>query len=159
MSEKKRILFLCTGNSCRSQMAEALMNHLGGDRFIAFSAGSFLTGSVHPLAIETMREIGLDISQNKSKSLDIYLHEPWDLIITVCDKAKESCPTFPGQKVEAHWGFEDPAEFEGNEAEKSVFFRKIAMEIENRIRLLLVLPEDKLPFKDYQREVRKIGLK
>jgi len=102
--------------------------------------------------------MGIDISANRSKSLDIYLHEPWDLIITVCDKAKESCPVFPGQKVEAHWSFEDPAEFEGNEAEKRVFFRKIAMEIERRIRLLLVLSEDKLLHHEYQGQVRNIGL-
>ncbi len=140
-------------------MAEALLNHLGGDRFIAFSAGSIPAGFVHPLAISTMSEMGIDISHNKSKSLDLYLHEPWDLIITVCDKAKESCPIFPGQKSSAHWSFEDPAEFDGSEDEKKAFFAKIAMEIENRIRLLLDLPEDKLSFEDYQREVRRIGLK
>ena len=159
MTEKKRILFLCTGNSCRSQMAEVLMNHLGGDRFIAFSAGSFPSGSVHPLAIETMREMGLDISQNKSKSLDVYVNELWDIIITVCDNAKESCPIFPGQKIGAHWGFEDPAKFEGTDEQKRLFFRKIATEIERRIRLLLALPEDKLPFLEYEREVKSIGSK
>ena len=135
------------------------MNHLGGDRFIAFSAGSFPSGSVHPLAIETMREMGLDISQNKSKSLDVYIKEPWDIIITVCDNAKENCPVFPGQKIGAHWGFEDPAQFEGTNEQKQLFFRKIATEIERRIRLLLALPEDMLPFIEYEREVKNIGLK
>jgi arsenate reductase len=159
MPFRKHILFLCTGNSCRSQMAEALMNHLGADRFVAFSAGSSPAGYVHRLAIETMNEMGIDISQNKSKSLDLYLHEPWDLIITVCDDAKESCPVFPGQKIGAHWSFEDPAKFIGSEEEKKAFFQKIAMEIEGRIRLLLDLPEDKLRSDDYQREIRRIGLK
>ena len=134
------------------------MNHLGGDRFIAFSAGSFPFGNVHPLAIETMREMGLDISQNKLKSLDVYVNEPWDIIITVCDNAKESCPVFPGQKIGAHWGFEDPARFEGSDEQKRLFFRKIATEIERRIRLLLALPEDSLPFTQYERTVKEIGL-
>jgi arsenate reductase len=159
MPFRKRILFLCTGNSCRSQMAEALMNHLGGDRYVAFSAGSQPAGFVHLLAIQTMREMGIDISRNESKSLDLYLHEAWDLIITVCDDAKESCPVFPGQKIGAHWSFEDPAKFEGSEEKKKDFFRKIAMEIESRIRLLLDLPEDKLSNEVYQHEVKRIGLK
>jgi arsenate reductase len=158
MSEKKRILFLCTGNSARSQMAEALMNHLGGNRFIAFSAGTYPAEHVHPLAIETIREMGLDISQNISKSLDLYLKEHWDIIITVCDNAKESCPIFPGQGIGAHWGFEDPADFEGTDEQKRTFFRKIATEIERRIRLLLALPEDMLPFIEYERAVKDIGL-
>ncbi|MEP7236158.1 MAG: arsenate reductase ArsC [Ignavibacteriota bacterium] len=158
MPDKKRILFLCTGNSCRSQMAEGLMNKLGGNRFIAFSAGTNPAREVHPLAIETMREMGIDISQNKPKVLDVYLNENWDIIITVCDNAKESCPAFPGQKIGAHWGFEDPAEFQGTAEAKSFFFRKIAVEIDRRIRLLLTLPEDMLPFNDYERAVKNIGL-
>ena len=157
MSEKKRILFLCTGNSARSQMAEAFMNQLGGERFIAISAGTFPTGIVHPLAILTMKDLGIDISHNKSKSLDQYVNEKWDIIVTVCDNAKESCPVFYGGKIQAHWGFEDPAEFEGTDEEKKFFFRKIAIEIERRIRLLLALPEDMLPFADYEKAVKDIG--
>jgi arsenate reductase len=118
-------------------MAEALMNHLGGDQFIAFSAGSKPSGFIHPLAIETMREMGIDISKNVSKSLDLYLHEPWDMVVTVCDNAKEACPFFPGGKIREHWGFEDPAEFEGTDEEKCAFFRKIALQIQERIRLFL----------------------
>src|SRR5438067_2882713 len=132
--DKKRILFICTGNSCRSQMAEALMKHFGGDRFEAFSAGSIPAGYVHPLAISTMREMGIDISGNESKSLDIYLREPWDMVVTVCDDAKEACPFFPGGKLRAHWGFEDPAKFEGTPQEKQEFFRKIAKEIEGKVK-------------------------
>ncbi|MFI5264234.1 MAG: arsenate reductase ArsC [Candidatus Kapaibacterium sp.] len=158
MGEKKRILFLCTGNSARSQMAEALMNHLGGSRFTAFSAGTYPAEHVNPFAIETMREMGLDISHNKSKSLDIYLNQPWDIIITVCDNAKESCPIFPGQKIGAHWGFEDPANFQGTDEQKRAFFRKIALEIERRIRLLLALPEDMISSLEYERAVKDIGL-
>jgi arsenate reductase len=135
--DKKRILFICTGNSCRSQMAEAFMNKLGGDRFTAFSAGSDPAGYVHPLAIKTMRERGIDISKNKSKSLDIYLQEPWDMVVTVCDDANEACPFFPGGKIREHWGFDDPAKFVGSEEQKRTFFRKIALEIENRIRQFL----------------------
>jgi arsenate reductase len=135
--EKRKILFICTGNSCRSQMAEALMNYLGGDLFTAFSAGSNPSGYVHPLAIEVIKEKGIDISKNKSKSLDIYLHEPWDMVVTVCDNAKESCPFFPGGIIREHWGFEDPAEFVGTEEEKRVFFRKTADLIEKRIRLFI----------------------
>ena len=141
MSEAQpSILILCTGNSCRSQMAEALMKHFGGDRFEAFSAGSIPAGYVHPLAISTMREMGIDISGNESKSLDIYLREPWDMVVTVCDDAKEACPFFPGGKLRAHWGFEDPAKFEGTPHEKQEFFRKIAKEIEGRVKEFLRLP-------------------
>lgn len=157
MPNKERILFLCTGNSCRSQMAEGLMNKLGEDRFVAFSAGSRPAGFVHPLAIQTMRDMGIDISGNVSKSLDIYLKDPWDIIITTCDFEAEECPTFPGQKIGAHWGFEDPADFEGTDEQKRAFFRKVALEIERRIRLLLALPEDKLPFYEYEKAVKNIG--
>ena len=153
-----RTLFLCTGNSCRSQMAEGFLNRLAGDRFEAYSAGSNPPGAVHPLAIKVMAEMGIDISQKKSKNLDIYLHKPWDMVITVCDKAKENCPVFPGQKVTAHWSFEDPAEFEGTEEQKLNFFRKIAKEIQYRIRLLIAVHEKELNEK-YQAEVRNIGNK
>ena len=110
------------------------MKHFGGDRFEAFSAGSIPAGYVHPLAISTMREMGIDISGNESKSLDIYLREPWDMVVTVCDDAKEACPFFPGGALRVHWGFEDPAKFEGTPQEKQEFFRKIAKEIEGKVK-------------------------
>lgn len=154
---KHTILFLCTGNSCRSQMAEGIMNKLASDRFTAISAGSVSSGYVHPLAIETMREMGIDISHNQSKSLDLYLDAPLSFIITVCDDAKEACPVFPGKPITAHWGFEDPAKFEGAEEETRRFFRKIAVEIERRIRLFLALPESMLSQLEYQQAVRDIG--
>src|SRR5437868_819140 len=139
MSKKRRILFLCTGNSCRSQMADGIMNKIGSKRFEAYSAGSDPAGYVHPMAIETMAAMHIDISKNTSKSLDVFLNQPWNLIITVCDNAKEACPIFPGQPVTAHWGFEDPAKFEGTDEEKRRYFAQIAMQIEWRIRLLLSL--------------------
>lgn len=139
-------------------MAEGLMNTLGRDRFIAFSAGSRPAGFVHPLAIQTMRDMGIDISKNISKSLDLYLKDSWDIIITTCDFEAEECPTFPGQKIGAHWGFEDPADFEGTDEQKRAFFRKIATEIERRIRLLLALAKNMLPLSEYERAVKDIGL-
>ena len=106
-----------------------------------------------------MREMGLDISHKKSKSLDIYVNKQWDIIITVCDNAKDACPIFPVQKVGAHWGFEDPAEFEGTDEQKRAFYRKIATEIGLRIRQLLALQENTLPFVQYESAVKDIGLK
>ncbi len=153
------ILFLCTGNSCRSQMAEGILNKLAGDRFTALSAGSIPAGYVHPMAIETMREMGIDISQNRSKSLDVYLGEPLSFIVTVCDDAKEACPVFPGKPITAHWGFEDPAKFEGTDEEKRRIFRKIAGEIERRIQLFLALPEATLSEMEYHQAVKDIGSK
>lgn len=158
MASKKRILFLCTGNSCRSQMAEGLMNKLAGDRFEAYSAGSNPTGYVHPMAIDTMRHMGVDISHNVSKSLDQYIGDPWNIIITVCDNAREACPTFPGRPISAHWGFEDPAHFEGTEEAKQRFFRQVATDIERRIRLFLALPESAMNEFEYAQAVRNIGL-
>ncbi|HYM20738.1 MAG TPA: arsenate reductase ArsC [Candidatus Kapabacteria bacterium] len=157
MTQKRKILFLCTGNSCRSQMAQGLMSKLGGERFEAFSAGSYPSGYVHPLAIKTMNEMGIDISQNVSKSLDQYIGIPWNFIITVCDDAREACPVFPGGHITAHWGFEDPAKFVGGEAETRQFFREIARQIERRIQLFLALPEEKLSALEYEKAVKKIG--
>jgi arsenate reductase (thioredoxin) len=154
---KRTILFLCTGNSCRSQMAEGLMNKLGGDRFEAFSAGSRPAGYVHSKAIDTMAEMGVGISQNVSKSIDVFKGQLFNFVITVCDNAKEECPILPGEPVTAHWGFEDPAKVEGSEEHIASEFRRIALEIERRIRLFLALPEDKLSELDYINAVREIG--
>ncbi len=106
---KKRILFLCTGNSARSQMAEGLVNAFYPDRWEAFSAGTHPTGRVHPLAVEAMREIGVDLSQARSKSLDEFTRVPFDLVVTVCDDAAEECPVWLGQGHRVHLGFPDPA--------------------------------------------------
>lgn len=126
---KLKVLILCTGNSCRSHMAEGILRHTGGDLFEVYSAGSRPAGYVHPLAIEALREIGIDISAHHSKHLEQYLNSGIDIVITVCDHANESCPVFPGNVSRHHWGFEDPpkAAKEG-EAEIDAF-RRIRDEI------------------------------
>ena len=111
---RSRVLFLCTHNSARSQMAEGLLGHLAGDRFEPFSAGTEAT-RVRPEAVEAMREIGVDISGQRSETLDRYLDEPFDYVVTVCDDAKKSCPVFPGAKRRLHWSFPDPSGVKGGE--------------------------------------------
>src|SRR5436853_7130501 len=129
---KQRILFLCTHNSARSQMAEGLLRHLGGDRFEAFSAGTEAT-AVRPLAIKAMAELGIDISQQQSKTLNRYLHEPFDEVITVCDAAAEACPIFPGASHRRHWSLEDPSKATGSEAEQLAVYRRVRDELQSRI--------------------------
>ena len=129
---KKRVLFICTHNSARSQMAEGLLRHLGGERFEVFSAGTEAT-LVRPLAIKAMAELGIDISQQSSKTLDRYLSEPFDEVITVCDTAAEVCPVFPGAARRRHWSFEDPSKAPGNEAEQLEVYRNVRDEIHTRI--------------------------
>src|SRR5262245_56332549 len=120
---KQRVLFLCTHNSARSQMAEGLLRHLGGDRFEAFSAGTEAT-HVRPLAIRAMAEIGIDISGQQSKTLDRYLDEAFDVVITVCDDANESCPVFPNARARIHWSFPDPSKAVGTEDEQLAVYRR-----------------------------------
>jgi len=129
---KQRILFICTHNSARSQMAEGLLRSLGGDQFEVFSAGTEAT-AVRPLAIKAMAELGIDISQQQSKTLDRYLHEPFDKVITVCDTAAEACPIFPGAVQRWHWSFEDPSKATGSEAEQLAVYRRVRDQIRSRI--------------------------
>jgi len=129
---RKRVLFLCTGNSCRSQMAEGFLRHIAGDRFEVFSAGVKPT-QVNPLAIKVMAEAGIDISKHRSKSAMEFLGQQFDYIITVCDNAKQTCPVFPGKHEKIHWDLEDPAEAQGSEEERIVVFRKIRDEIRKKI--------------------------
>lgn len=129
---KKRILFLCTGNSCRSQMAEGFLRHMAGDKFEVFSAGVKPT-QVNPLAIKVMAEVGIDISKHISKSAMEFVGQQFDYVITVCDNAKQTCPVFPGNYVKIHWDLEDPAEAQGSEEEKLVVFRKTRDEIGKKI--------------------------
>jgi arsenate reductase len=152
-----RLLFLCTGNSARSQMAEAILNWKGAGRFLAESAGSCPAGRVNPLAIETLRGHGLAWSGHSPRSVDGLEREPWDFVITVCDRAKESCPIFPGQPVLAHWGMSDPADIEGDETAKRAAFRDAFLLIARRIDLLLALPIEKLERLVLQEQVRAIG--
>jgi len=132
LGERKRILFLCTHNSARSQMAEGLLRHLAGDRFEATSAGTEAT-SVRPLAIRAMEEIGIDISGQESKTLDRYLSEPFDHVITVCDDTNEACPFFPGGKSRLHWSLPDPSQARGSEEERLAAFRSVRNELRSRI--------------------------
>ena len=130
---RKRVLFLCTGNSCRSQMAEGFLRHMAGDKFEVFSAGVKPT-QVNPLAIKVMAEVGVDISKHRSKSAMEFLDQKFDYVITVCDNAKQTCPVFPGHYEKMHWSLEDPAEAQGNEEERVAIFRRIRDEIEQRIK-------------------------
>ncbi len=155
----KKVLFLCTGNSCRSQMAEVIMNRLGKGRFEALSAGSKPAGYVHPLAIQTMQDAKMVTDGLRSKSWEEYQGQPFDFVITVCDRAKESCPVWPGQPITAHWGFEDPADVTGTDEQKKRIFRKIFSEIQTRIALFLALPMDKLSQLELEKQVRAIGQK
>jgi arsenate reductase (thioredoxin) len=137
MTEKARVLFLCTHNSARSQMAEGLLRHLAGDRFEAYSAGTEAT-HVRPLAIRAMDEIGIDISGQESKTLDRYLDEPFDYVITVCDDANEACPFFPGATTRLHWSLPDPSAAKGSEEERLAVFRSVRDGIRDRMRAQLV---------------------
>ncbi len=129
---KRRVLFICTHNSARSQMAEGLLRHLGNDRFEVFSAGTEAT-FVRPMAIKAMAELGIDISHQQSKTLDRYLGEPFDDVITVCDTAAEACPVFPGASRRRHWSFEDPSKATGSETEQLKVYRQVRDEIRSRI--------------------------
>ena len=133
--DKKRVLALCTGNSCRSQMAEAFLKHLAGNRFEVESAG-LEPGKLNPLAIEVMKEIGIDISQNKTKSVfDFYkADKKYDYVITVCDESQsKSCPVFSGNAKKLHWSFDDPSGFTGTWEEKLEKTRIVRDEIKQRI--------------------------
>ena len=132
-----RVLFLCTHNSARSQMAEGLLRHLAGERFEAHSAGTEAT-HVRPLAIRVMDEIGIDVSGQESKTLDRYVGERFDYVITVCDEANEACPFLPGAKNRLHWSFEDPSQATGSEDERLKVFQRVRDEIGEYIEQELV---------------------
>ena len=128
---KSIVLILCAGNSCRSHMAEGILRHAGGDFFEVRSAGSEPVGYVHPMAITVMKEIGIDISAHESKSLELFLEESIDSVVTVCGNAKNVCPIFPGDVKRYHWGFIDPAHAEGNDEEVMAVFREVRDLIRN----------------------------
>ena len=137
---KRRVLFICTHNSARSQMAEGLLRYLGGEQFEAYSAGTEAT-LVRPLAIRAMAEIGMDITEQSSKTLDRYLSEPFDEVITVCDAAAEVCPIFPGAKRQLHWSFPDPSQAKGSEQEQLAVYRSVRDAIRIRIETALLETE------------------
>jgi arsenate reductase len=130
---RPRALILCTHNSARSQMAEGLWRSLAGDRFEVASAGSEAT-RVHPLAIRAMDEVGIDLRGHASKTLDRFLGEPWDYVVTVCDRAGEQCPVFPGPARRIHWSFEDPSAASGSEEDRLAVFRRVRDQIAERLR-------------------------
>lgn len=129
----KQVLFLCTGNSCRSQMAEGLVNHFLGEEWQAYSAGTDPSGYVHPLAVEAMAELGIDISRQQSKSVDQYRHAALDLVVTVCDDAAESCPVWLGRGHRVHKGFKDPATAAGTHEERLAVFRQVRDEVRQQV--------------------------
>jgi arsenate reductase len=133
MADKKRVLILCTGNSARSQMAEGLLRHDAGDRFTVESAGT-KPSTVRSEAIAAMKELGIDISGHSSKSVDKFAGQKFDYVLTVCDKAKESCPIFPGQSIRLHRNFEDPAAMEGSVEERLAVFRRVRDQIREYLR-------------------------
>ena len=128
----RRVLFLCTHNSARSQMAEGLLRELGGSGFEAHSAGTEAT-HVRPLAIRAMQEIGIDIGAQRSKTLDEYAGQPFDLVVTVCDEAREACPYFPGARAQIHWSLPDPSKAAGGEEARLAVFREVRDELRRRI--------------------------
>ena len=133
-----RVIFVCTGNSARSQMAEALLRHDGGDRFEVVSAGVSPRG-VHPMTVEALARVGIDISGARSKSVGEFLGQSFDYVITVCDKARATCPVFPGGSETLHWGVEDPVEVEGSDAERRAAFDAALRELAARIHAFLPL--------------------
>jgi arsenate reductase (thioredoxin) len=155
------VLFLCTGNSARSILAESLLNHWGGGRFRAFSAGSFPAGRVHPMALELLKQMNLPAENLRSKSWDEFAAAgapSFDFIFTVCDNAAgEVCPIWPGKPMTAHWGIADPAAVEGSDAQKAAAFRTALRELETRIKLLTGLSIDSLDRMTLQARLRQIG--
>jgi arsenate reductase len=155
------VLFLCTGNSARSILAESLLNHFGAGRFRAFSAGSFPKGQVHPLALEILERVGLPTEGLRSKRWDEFAAPGapmLDFIFTVCDNAAgEVCPVWPGKPATAHWGIADPAAVEGTEAEKATAFRTALRELEARIKLFINLPLASLDHLTLKEKLQEIG--
>jgi arsenate reductase len=133
----EKVLFICTHNSARSQMAEGMLRTWGGEAFEASSAGTHAT-EMRPEAVAVMAEIGIDIGSHQSKNLGTFQGEHFDWVITVCDQARRECPVFPGAEQTAHWGIDDPSEVEGDDADRMAAFRKARDELRSRVRMLLL---------------------
>jgi arsenate reductase len=162
MNEKPfNVLILCTGNSARSILGEALINHWGRGKFVGYSAGSTPKGQVHPIALELLRQLNLPTEGLRSKSWDEFAQPgapELDFVFTVCDNAAgESCPYWPGQPMTAHWGVEDPAAVEGSDTEKWLAFRNAFRELENRIKVFTALPIRTLDRAKLQARLDAIG--
>ena len=159
-SRPYKFLFLCTGNSARSIFGEYLLRRQGGSRFQVFSAGSFPTGKVNPLAIQVLKDVyNIDASEARSKSWEEFKDVKFDFVVTVCDNARETCPLWPGQPIIAHWGSPDPAAVEGTDSEKYRAFKEVALQLNRRIQLLTSLPLDKLDQLKLAAAIREIGTK
>jgi len=155
----KNVLFLCTGNSCRSIMAEGLLNHYGKGKFRAFSAGSFPTGKVHPASLETLKRHGMNALGYESKSWDVFKNLiDLDIVITVCDNAAgEVCPIFPGAPVKAHWGAPDPAHFRGTPEAVEAEFDHVFAILEQRVKAFLRLPLEQMDKEELRQKLNEIG--
>jgi protein-tyrosine-phosphatase len=155
------VLFLCTGNSARSILAEVMMNHLSQGKFMAYSAGSHPRGSIHPLTLDTLQRLHLPIAGLRSKSWEEFAQPgapQLDFVFTVCDDAAgEVCPVWPGKPMTAHWGVPDPAVFQGTEAEKRAFFRQVTLLLRRRIELFINLPIAQLDAMTLQAQLKDIG--
>jgi arsenate reductase len=159
-SRPYKFLFLCTGNSARSILGEYLLRRLGGARFQVFSAGSFPTGKVNPLAVQVLKDVyNIDAADARSKSWEEIKDVEFDFVVTVCDNARESCPVWPGQPIVAHWSSPDPAAVEGSDAEKNEAFKDVAFQINRRLQLLTSLPLDKLDRLKLTAAIQEIGSK
>ena len=155
-----KFLFLCTGNSARSILGEYLLRHMGGSRFQVYSAGSFPTGKVNPLAVQILKDVyNIDASDARSKSWEEFNDIEFDFVVTVCDNARETCPVWPGQPIVAHWSSPDPAAVEGTDAEKYRAFREVAVQINRRLQLFTSLPLDKLDRLKLAAALQEIGSK
>lgn len=159
-SKPYKFLFLCTGNSARSIFGEYLLRRQGGPRFQVFSAGSFPTGKVNPLAVRVLKDVyNIDASEARSKSWEEFKDVEFDFVVTVCDNARETCPLWPGQPIVAHWGSPDPAAVEGTDSEKYRAFKEVALQINRRLQLFTSLPLDKLDRLKLAAATREIGTK
>lgn len=162
MSTQKpfKILFLCTGNSARSILAEYFIKRIAPDRFEAYSAGSNPTGKVNPFAIEILKDYQIDASDARSKNMSEFMDKgvQFDFVITVCDSAREACPIWPGQPIVAHWGSEDPAAVQGTNEEKREAFRKVALQINRRLELFCSLPLEKMDRLRLEETTKGIGM-
>jgi arsenate reductase len=143
MAQPRHVLFLCTGNCCRSQMAEALLRHVGGERFVAHSAGSNPTGYVHPLAIAALEQLGVPLPDDaRSKSWDEFAGQPMDVVVTVCDHAAELCPAWWGDGLRTHWPMPDPSFYPGTQEERLAFAVRVAERLRLKIERLVSLDFD-----------------
>lgn len=156
---KKSVLFLCTENSARSQIAEAILNKHYSDKFIAYSAGTHPAEQINPFAVKAMSKIGIDLTDKQPKSADIFADNDFDFIITLCDKSKEHCPSFGSKPIYAHWVLPDPADFTGDEKEIAQKFKEILRMLTVRIDFLANLPIDKLDRLTLTQQTAEIGTK